>query len=455
MDTLHRTREEHEQLAASLAAEGVEFALGAWVDVHGRPKSKVVPIALLPSMLAGSERYTPRGMGDLGAMNPSEDECITLPDPATLRVLPWDRRVAFFNADLSYGGREPFANCPRSTLKRVLAQAAELGYQFSLGVETEFYVFRRDRLPDLVPLAPASRLYPTPAYDVESTLGSLPFLSQVATHMQASGLHLFSFDHEGGEGQYELDFSHAEALSMCDSLVYLRLLLRHVAEGLGGVVTFMPKPDLNAWGSGAHMNLSLESADTGENLFVTGKGDQRRWTPLALQFTAGVLRHAPALSALTCPTVNSYKRLVPKLADGSVSWAPVWGAYGWNNRSCMLRLPDNRPAIENRSVDMTANMYLAAAFTLAAGLEGIEAELDPGAPVGDDTSGWDGSGPAGAGRLPRHLCEAVDAFEADPLVAKVFPASFLADYVDMRRREWDDYHAQVTAWELQRYLTNI
>lgn len=455
MDTLHRTRAEHEQLAATLAADGVQFALGAWVDVHGRPKSKMVPIGLLPSMLAGSERYTPRGMGDLGAMNPNEDECVTLPDESTLRVLPWDRRVAFFNADLSYGGREPFANCPRSTLKRVLAQATDLGYRFSLGVETEFYVYRRDRLPELVPLSPSSLLYPTPAYDVESTLASLPFLSQVAGHMEASGFDLFSFDHEGGEGQYELDFSHAEALAMCDRLVYLRLLLRHVADGLGGIVTFMPKPDIGAWGSGAHMNLSLESAATGENLFVTRSGGRREWTTLALQFTAGILRHAPALSALTCPTVNSYKRLVARLADGSVSWAPVWAAYGWNNRSCMLRLPDNRPAIENRSVDMTANMYLASAFTLAAGLEGIEQGLDPGEPVREDTSAWNGSGPARDRRLPRHLCEAVDAFESDALIHRVFPASFVADYVDMRRREWDAYHAQVSDWELDRYLTNV
>jgi glutamine synthetase len=121
----------------------------------------------------------------------------------------------------------------------------------------------------------------------------------------------------------------------------------------------------------------------------------------------------------------------------------------------MLRLPENRPAIENRSVDMTANMYLASALTLAAGLEGIEQELDPGEPVGADTSGWDGSGGPAGRRLPRHLCEAIDAFEADPLVAKVFPASFVADYVDMRRREWEEFHAQVTAWEHDRYLHNI
>ncbi len=322
-------------------------------------------------------------------MNPSEDECVAVPDPASMRVLSWDPRVVFFNADLLYGGTEPFANCPRSILKSVTQRAASLGCRFMLGVETEFYVFRRDGLPDLVPIAPSSSLFPTPAYDVESTLDSLDFLAEVARHLAAADFGLFSFDHEGGNGQYELDCAHAEALELCDRLVYLRLLLRHVAGRQGCFVTFMPKPMRTLWGSGAHMNMSLESLD-GTNLFLEPRDDGRRvWTAQARSFVAGVLRHAPALSALTCPTVNSYKRLVPHLADGSVSWAPVWATYGDNNRSCMLRLPANRPAIENRAVDMTANMYLAAAFTLAAGLEGIELDLDPGEPVPDNTSSWD------------------------------------------------------------------
>lgn len=452
MDTLRPPSPEHVALAEQLAASGVQFALGAWTDVTGRAKSKLVPIAGLPGMLAGSERYTPRGMGDLGRMNPNEDECVGIPDVDTLRVLPWDPRVAFFNADLSYGGREPFACCPRSILKAVLARADDLGFRFTLGVETEFYVYRKDALPELVPLAASSALWPTPAYDVQAALDSLDFLSEVVGHMQASGMGVFSFDHEGGEGQFELDFDHADALTSCDRLTYLRLLLRHVADRSGALVTFMPKPDAGAWGSGAHMNMGLESLD-GTSLFVTGSGAGREWTPLARHFVAGLLRHAPALTALTCPTVNSYKRLVPKLADGSVSWAPVWAAYGLNNRSCMLRLPDNRPAVENRTVDMTANMYLAAAFSLAAGLEGIEKELDPGEPVTDDTSTW---GRTGAGRhVPRTLLEAVDAFEADPLVSAVLPADFVESYVDMKRREWDSYHGVVTPWERDRYLLNI
>jgi glutamine synthetase len=455
MDTLRRLADDHSALAASLAEQGVEFALGAWLDVHGRPKSKLVPISHLPNLLAGSERYTPRGMGNLGEMNPSEDECVAIPDVATMRVLPWDRRVVFFNADLLFGGADPFANCPRSILKSVVARAASLGYRFNLGVETELYVFQRDRLPELVPIAATSSLAPTPAYDVESTLDSLDFLAEVARLMEASDLGLFSFDHEGGEGQYEFDFAHADVLTMCDRLTYFRLMVKHVAKTLGAFVTFMPKPARTAWGSGAHMNMSLEALDTGENLFSTANGDGRVWDARVYCFIAGLLRHAPALSALTCPTVNSYKRLVPRLADGSVSWAPVWAAYGNNNRSCMLRLPGNRPAIENRCVDMTANMYLAGAFSLAAGLEGMELGLDPGPAVIDNTSQWDDLSTGKGRRLPRTLIEAIDAFDEDPLVHEIFPAAFVRDYVAMKRAEWDGYHAEVSPWEIDRYLLNV
>ena len=450
MDTLTEQQSRHADLAATLAQDGVEFALGAWVDVTGRPKSKMVPIAKLPGMLAGSERYTPRGVGNLGSMNPSEDECVALPDEGTLRVLSWEPRVAFFNADLLYGGREPFANCPRSILKSVVAQATDMGLRMNLGVETEFYVYRKSALPALVPLAASSRLDPTPAYDVQATLDSLDLLAQVSRHMEAADYGLYSFDHEGGDGQYELDFAHSEVLAMCDRLVHLRLLLDHVASSMDGVVTYMPRPATDSWGSGAHMNMSLESLEDGRNLFIeTGAGDPRSWSPTAMHFAAGLLRHAPALSALTCPTVNSYKRLTPKLADGTVSWAPVWARYGTNNRSCMLRLPDNRPAIENRSVDMTANMYLASAFALAAGLEGIRLGLDPGDAVTDDTSNWR---PNAGARLPRTLLEAVDAFEQDSLVAEVFDPGFVTDYVEMKNLEWDSYHSVVSPWETQRYL---
>jgi glutamine synthetase len=461
MDTINDVDPGHDQLAASLAEQGVEYVFGSFIDITGRAKSKAVPVAHLPQLLAGHERYTPRGMGDLGQMTPDEDECVAMPDPSGLQVLPWNPRLAWMPADLSFGGREPFAHCTRSVLKRQLARATDAGYRFKVGVETEIYAVDEAAVGSgadyLQPGFRTGSLKPTQAYDVEATIDALPFLDPMVRYMNATGFEVFSFDAEGGDGQYEFDFEYRDALQMADQLTLFRLMAKQVAKEVGLFVTFMPKPYTGAWGSGAHFNMSLTDAETDANLFRDADDARGRgWSKIAYGFVAGVLRHAPALAAVCTPTVNSYKRLAPRLADGTVSWAPVWAAYGDNNRSCMLRLPRNRPALENRGVDSAANPYLAAAFLLAAGLEGISLGLDPGEPVEDMTYDWTREGPSGgdvaATRLPRTLLEAIDAFEVDPLTAEVFSPQFVSAYVDMKRGEWDEYHAQVTDWERQKYL---
>jgi glutamine synthetase len=460
VDTVLSTSTEHLELSERLAAEGVEYVFGGWIDVNGRTKSKCVPVQHLAPLIAGHERYTPRGMGDLGTMTPNEDECVAMPDPATLRILPWDRRFAWMAADLSFGGHEPFALCTRSVLKRQVERAAAAGYGMCLGCETEIYAVRETSIGDptgyLTPGPRTGKLRPTQAYDVEATLDAMAFLDPMVKAMNETGFGVFSFDAEGGDGQYEFDFDYAPALEMADRLTLFRLMAKQIAKDAGLFVTFMPKPYTGAWGSGAHFNMSLVDLD-GNNVFrdpddARGRG----WSKQAYGFVAGILRHAPALAAICTPTVNSYKRLAPRLPDGTVSWAPTWAAYGDNNRSCMLRLPRNRPAVENRGVDSAANPYLTSAFLLAAGLEGVEQGLDPGDPVDDLTYDWGEARPAGgdiaATRLPRTLLEAIEAFAADPLTRTVFSDQFVDAYVSMKRGEWDEYHAQVTDWERTKYL---
>ncbi len=456
MDTVRPETAAHKALAESLADQGVEYALGGFIDITGRSKSKVVPIDHLPSLLAGSERYTPRGLGDLGQMTPNEDECVAMPDPSTLRICPWDRRFAWMAADLLYGGTEPFSHCSRSILKRQVAAAADEGFVFNLGVEVELFAFKPESLDRtdgyLVPLARSGELDPTAAYDVEAAMDAMPFLDPMAKYLAETGFGLFSFDTEGGDGQYEFDFEFAPALEMADRITFFRLLVKQVAKQAGLVATFMPKPYTEAWGSGAHFNMSLADVESGLNVFRDAEDRRGKgWSKVAYSFTAGIMRHARALAAVATPTVNSYKRLAPRLADGTVSWAPIFAAYGDNNRSCMMRLPRNRPCVENRGVDSAANVYVTAAVMLAAGLEGVRLGLDPGDPVEDITYDWQ-SRPAGAVRLPRTLLEAIDAFEEDPLVHEVLPAEFVSAYVGMKRDEWDDYHATVSAWERDKYL---
>ena len=460
MDTINAISGEYEELARTLAGQGVEYVFASFIDITGRAKSKCVPIGHLASLVAGHERYTPRGMGNLGQMTPDEDECVAVPDPATLQVLPWDRRFAFMSADLYYGGAEPFAHCTRSILKRQVEAAAGGGFIMNLGIETELYVVKEPAgdYRYLQPLAASGSLRPTPAYDVESTLDAMGFLDPMVRAMNETGFGIYSFDQEGGDGQYEFDFDYAPALQMADRITLFRLMAKQIAKNVGLMATFMPKPYTEAWGSGAHFNMSLADAGSGANLFrdpedVKGRG----WSKTAYGFVAGIMRHAGALAAICNPTVNSYKRLQPRLSDGTVSWAPVWAAYGDNNRSCMLRLPRNRPCVENRAVDSAANPYLAAAFLLAAGLEGVNEQLDPGDAIDDLTYDWARSGPGSgelpATMLPRNLLEAIEAFEADPLTRQVFPTQFVDAYVAMKLDEWNSYHGQVSEWERSTYLT--
>ena len=452
MDTLTQISQDHRALAQDLAGQGVKYALASWIDVLGRPKSKMVPIDHLPNLLAGSERYTPRGMGGIGVMDPVEDEVAGVPDLSSLKVLPWDRRIAWMVADMSWGGREPYALCGRSILKKQVAAAAELGYQAQLGVEPEFYVFKPESLAagskQLVPMAVSGEIKPSPAYDVETTLDSMAFLDKVSSYMDELGFGLYSFDAEGGEGQYEFDFGHAPVLESADRMTLFRLMVRQAAKECGLLATFMPKPFADLWGSGAHFNLSLESLQSGENVF-RDPHDRSLWTKETYHFIGGVLAHAPALTALANPTTNSYRRLVPRLADGQISWAPTKISYGYNNRSCMLRLPANRPAIENRAVDSAANTYLTAAYMLAAGLDGIRRGIEPGEPR-DDLSYM-----AEVDSLPRSLREAVAAFEADPLTHDVFHPTFIREYADMKNGEWEAANLEVTDRERAAYLMNL
>lgn len=456
MDTVKPLNPGTAALVTSLQDQGVQYALGGWVDVLGRSKSKIVPIDHLPNLLAGSERYTPRGMGGLGWMDPVEDECVAMPDPDTLRILPWDRRFAWMSADLLSDGREPWSLCCRSILKRQISLAAEVGVELQLGIEPELYVFRPESIGAggyLEPLTRGGSIRPSQAYDIDSAMGAMSFLEPMSRYLTEAGYGLFSFDSEGGDGQYEFDFGYFPALEMADRYTFFKLMVRATAKEAGLEATFMPKPYADAWGSGHHFNMSLTSTEDGQNLFrdpddTRGKG----WSKKAYGFTAGLMRHASAIAAVATPTVNSYKRMTARLTDGNISWAPTHAAYGDNNRSCMLRLPHNRPAIENRAVDSAVNTYLAAAFMLAAGLEGIREQLDPGDPL--ESMAYD-LAKVRAVRLPRTLLEAVDAFEDDPLAMEVYGSDFVEAYTDMKRGEWDGFHAQITPWERDQYLMNL
>jgi glutamine synthetase len=291
-------------------------------------------------------------------------------------------------------------------------------------------------------------------YDAEFSLDSMSFLGDVAEALDELGWGLTNVVAEGAYSQFELDFGHADVLTTADRLTFLRVLLKEIAKRHGLFVTYMAKPTQGDWRSGAHINHSLQEMSREGNAFETPDGG---WSETALKCVAGVLRHARALSAVTCPTVNSYKGLIPRargFEGGTVTWAPTHISYGHNNRSAMLRLPQARFAVENRAADMCMNAYLALAYTVAASLEGVEQGLDPGPALNEALYDLDEDQlqAAGAERLPTNLLEAITAFDADPLAKEVFGETMHRSYSTYKHDEWDRFHEHVSDWETAEYL---
>jgi len=434
-----------------LRERGVAYCLSAYVDVHGVPKAKAVPIEHFGQMMKGSELFTGAAIDGLG-QGPSDDELSAWPDLDAITVLPWEPTVAWAPGVLHYHG-EPYAMDSRGILQRQTARAAERGLRFNLGIETEFFLVRREN-GTVVPANPKD-VIARAAYDITGLLENLGFMDQLVRYMNELGWDVHSFDHEDANSQFELDFSYTEAVRMSDRFTLWRLMTKLLAREHGFEATFMPKPYADRTGSGGHFNMSMADLESGENLFHDPKDPRGAGvTKLAYQFIAGVLRHAPAICAVTGPTVNSYKRLIKSGSMTGFTWAPVFISYGANNRTHMLRVPGGGGRVESRAVDISCNPYLAAAMLLAAGLEGIENELDPGDPIGLNMyeQSDEQLRELGVRTLPRTLLEAVEAFDADPLSEQVMGPELKRAFVELKSEEWWSYHNTVSEWEHDRYL---
>ena len=260
---------------------------------------------------------------------------------------------------------------------------------------------------------------------------------------------------EGAYSQFELDFHYTDLLQMADRLVFLRILLKEIAKEHGMFITFMPKPTIGDWRSGAHINLSMQSVDNpGVNLFGS---DENGWSDESRYAVGGLMAHAEALTAITCPTVNSYNGLVPRVGGfegGTVTWAPTNITYGYNNRSAQFRLPQSRYCIENRAADMCMNVYLALGMSLTAAVKGIVNKIDPGPATDRDLYEMtqEEFEQLGIRRLPRNLMVATEALRGDDLAESVLGATMRNSYLAYKVDEWERYHQAVTDWEVQEYL---
>ncbi len=443
---------ELQSLKSTLEAQGIKYALASFVDIHGMCKAKAVPLSHFGQMMQGSELFTGAALDGV-PQDVSDEEVAAMPDPATATVLPWKPEVVWFASDLYLKGK-PFDACCRSILKKVLAEAADMGFGFNLGIETEFFMLKETADGKPVPISDRDVL-DKPCYDIQGLLDNYTWVTEIVEAMNQMGWDVYSFDHEDGNGQFETDFAYCDALKMADRLVFFRLMVKEIACKHGFFATFMPKPFANRTGSGAHYNMSLADIETGKNLFEVAE-DPRGCglSKLGYQFIAGILRHAPAICATIAPTVNSYKRLIARGSMSGFTWAPVYVCYGNNNRTNMLRIPLAGGRVECRAADIASNPYLGAAMLLAAGLEGIRAGLDPGEPHTENMYKHSLSDlkKMGISCLPRNLEGAIESFAADPLSEKVMGSLMYKTYIDFKTQEWEEYHSHVSDWEIQRYL---
>jgi glutamine synthetase len=380
-----------------------------------------------------------------------------LPDLDSVYICPWDTSTAIIFADLFWEDK-PYNVCPRQALKRNMQKAQDAGYKGMAGVEPEFIAMKYDengqpvKAIDTDPIKGIRPRRQAFGYDVEHSLDSMHFLKELIDILNGLGWKLHDVVAEGAYSQFELDFHYTNLLEMADRLVFLRILLKEVAKKHDMFITFMPKPTIGDWRSGAHINFSMVDKN-GKNIFDAGN----KWSKESLFAVGGLMKHAEALTSITCSTVNSYNGLVPRVGGfegGTVTWAPTNITYGHNNRSAQFRLPQNRFCIENRAADMTMNVYLAFSMTLSAAVEGIKNKIHPGKPTDQDLYDMTDSEfkKLGIKRLPRNLLMAIEALKKDNLSEEVIGTVMKKSLLAYKNDEWERYHQAVTDWEVKEYL---
>jgi glutamine synthetase len=445
-----------EELQERAKADGVEFFFAMFVDMHGKPCAKMVPVQALDVLLGGGAGFAGFAAGPMG-QSPADPDMIAVPDPASYTLAPWQPGLAVLQCDIHVRG-EPWPYSPRVILKRVLEKVRERGLVYNVGCEAEYMLVRQLPEGGIAVADPLDRL-DLPCYDAKGLSRMYEHLTTVSRYMNQLGWANYANDHEDANGQYEQNFRYADALTSADRLVFFRYMVYMLAHRAGLAATFMPKPFANLTGNGLHFHQSLWDAASGTELFVD-PDDTRDLglSTMAYHYIGGLIEHAAALAAITCPTVNSYKRIGVGAPLSGATWAPTAATYGGNNRTQMIRVPESG-RVENRIADGAANPYLAMASQAAAGLDGIDRGLDPGEPNTDNLYLLSAEEIArrGMNAVPSTLLQAVETLVEDEVLRSALGKTPGGDYIDyyakVKREEFLAWHSVVSAWEVEHYLT--
>ena len=416
---------------------GIKFFLMNFTDLFGIQRSKLVPAAAIGSMQKSGAGFA--GFATWLDMTPAHPDMFAMPDGGAVIQLPWKPEVAWVPGDLYMGGN-PVAQAPRNVLHAVINQARAMGLVMKAGVEPEFHLINEDGSA----ISDPRDIQEKPCYDQSALMRRYDVIAEICSSLGQLGWGPYQNDHEDANGQFEINWDFYDCLKTADQLCFFRFLVKSIAEKHGLRATFMPKPFSHLTGNGCHVHASLWSLD-GASCLTHDPNGELGISELGYHFLGGVLAHAQGLAAITNPTVNSYKRInAPATLSGS-TWAPNTITFGGNNRTHMVRVPDEG-RFEFRLADGAANPYLLMAGYLAAGLDGIANMTDPGKRLDIDMY-VDGHKIRGAKKLPLYLIDAIRLFAKNKVLRTAFGDEFCDAYIKLKTNDWNQYSHHLTQWE--------
>jgi glutamine synthetase type III len=429
-------------LSAYAKERGIKYFLVSFVDLFGAMRAKLVPASAIDMIAKSGAGFA--GFAVWFDITPAHPDVLVMADADSVIQLPWKPEVAWVTGDLVMDGK-PVTQNPRQLLKRVVAAAASENFDMKSGVECEYFLIQ----PDGKTISDPADTQAKPCYDQQALMRRYDVISEICDSMNALGWRPYQNDHEDANGQFEMNWDYDSALKTADKHAFFKYMVKSIAEKHGLRATFMPKPFPHLTGSGCHVHLSLWSPKTSKNLFEDEQGELGL-SPLAYHFLGGIMHTAEGLSAITNPSVNSYKRLNAPTTLSGATWSPNTITYAGNNRTHMIRIPDGS-RFEFRLADGAANPYLLQAALLVAGLDGIKNKRNPGKRLDIDMY-TEAHTVTNVRRLPLNLLDALRAFDLSEVLRDGLGDEFSAAYLKLKYEDWNRYSRHLTEWERETTL---
>lgn len=437
-----RSASAQNDLTAQAKALAIEYFLISFVDLFGKLRAKLVPASAIGEMQKNGAGFA--GFATYLDMSPADPDLFAVPDPSSLIQLPWQPEVGWVAADLYMEG-EPVAQAPRNILKTQIERAAKQGMRMKSGVECEYFLLS----PDGKSISDSFDTQDKPCYDQSALMRQYDLIREICDCMQKLGWGPYQNDHEDANGQFEMNWDYDDCLVTADRHVFFKFMVKTLAEKRGMRATFMPKPFNHLTGNGCHMHVSVWDMAGKKNLFLDPKGELGM-SAMSYKFLGGVMHSADALCAIFNPTVNSYKRINAPITASGATWSPNTVTYSGNNRTHMVRIPDEG-RFEFRLMDGATNPYLSQAGVLMAGLDGIANDRDPGERLDIDMY-KDGHTLHDVKKLPLNLLDALRLMERSDVLRAGFGDAFIDSYLKLKMQEWNNFMSHPSPWEREATL---